>query len=296
MFYFSLFPPQKSVIFRLLLKNFQAHFIMKRLFIPFVFALFALSALAQNAASSLTAFNTLVKNASKQEGFFTFYHDDAAGKIWLSVPVNFLNKEFLYVNSLPAGVGSNDIGLDRNQLGNTRIVYFTKNGSKLLMVQPNYDYRAVSSDAAEKASVRDAFASSAIAGFKVEAEEDGKLLIDLTPFLMRDAHSVAAKLKRANQGIYKEDISRSMLYPERIKNFPKNTEFEAIITFEAVSGTSLNYEIGPRRAGDIVAISANNEKAISKLGWKINHSIEDMMRTAWAWEKEVQIKDSIAKN
>ena len=71
---------------------------------------------------------------------------------------------------------------------------------------------------------------------------------------------------------------------------------EAITTFEAVSGTSLNYEIGPRRAGDIVAIYANNEKAINKLGWKINYSIEDMMRTAWVWEKEVQLKDSIAKN
>ena len=71
---------------------------------------------------------------------------------------------------------------------------------------------------------------------------------------------------------------------------------EAIQTFEAVSGTTLNYEIGPRRAGDIVAIYANNEKAISKLGWKINYSIEDMMRTAWAWEKEVQLKESIAKN
>jgi UDP-glucose 4-epimerase len=71
---------------------------------------------------------------------------------------------------------------------------------------------------------------------------------------------------------------------------------EAIQTFEAVSGTSLDYEIGPRRAGDIVAIYANNEKAISKLGWKINYSIEDMMRTAWAWEKEVQLKESIAKN
>lgn len=71
---------------------------------------------------------------------------------------------------------------------------------------------------------------------------------------------------------------------------------EAIQTFEAVSGTSLNYEIGPRRAGDIVAIYANNEKAISKLGWKINYTIEDMMRTAWAWEKEVQLKESIAKN
>ena len=71
---------------------------------------------------------------------------------------------------------------------------------------------------------------------------------------------------------------------------------EAIQTFEAVSGTKLNYEIGPRRAGDIVAIYANNEKAISKLGWKIHYSIDDMMRTAWAWEKEVQLKESIAKN
>jgi UDP-glucose 4-epimerase len=71
---------------------------------------------------------------------------------------------------------------------------------------------------------------------------------------------------------------------------------EAITTFEAVSGTTLNYEIGPRRAGDIVAIYANNEKAINKLGWKINYSIDDMMRTAWAWEKEVQLKESIAKN
>ena len=71
---------------------------------------------------------------------------------------------------------------------------------------------------------------------------------------------------------------------------------EAITTFEAVSGTTLNYEIGPRRAGDIVAIYANNEKAINKLGWKINYTIEDMMRTAWAWEKEVQLKESIAKN
>ncbi len=71
---------------------------------------------------------------------------------------------------------------------------------------------------------------------------------------------------------------------------------EAITTFEKVSGTTLNYEIGPRRAGDIVAIYANNEKAINKLGWKINYTIEDMMRTAWAWEKEVQLKESIAKN
>jgi hypothetical protein len=204
---------------------------MKKLIVLFLLFLSVELITGQNPGSIPGNFEVHIKNAMKQEGFITYYYDDAAGKIWLSVPVDFLGKEFLYVNSLPAGVGSNDIGLDRNQLGNSRIVYFIRNGTKLLMVQPNYDYRALSPDAAEKASVRDAFASSAIAGFKIEAQENGHLLIDLTPFLLRDAHQIAAKLKRANQGIYKEDISRSMLYPERIKNFPENTEFEAIVTF-----------------------------------------------------------------
>jgi UDP-glucose 4-epimerase len=65
------------------------------------------------------------------------------------------------------------------------------------------------------------------------------------------------------------------------------TVLEAIKAFEKVSGLSLNYQIGPRRAGDIVAIYANNDYAVKKLGWEIKYSLEDMMRTAWDWEKSI---------
>jgi UDP-glucose 4-epimerase len=65
------------------------------------------------------------------------------------------------------------------------------------------------------------------------------------------------------------------------------TVLEAIKAFEKVAGVSLNYKIGPRRAGDIVAIYANNDFAVKKLGWEIKYSLEDMMRSAWAWEQSL---------
>jgi len=65
------------------------------------------------------------------------------------------------------------------------------------------------------------------------------------------------------------------------------TVLEAIKAFEKVAGVALNYKIGPRRAGDIVAIYANNDFAVKKLGWEIKYSLEDMMRTAWAWEQSL---------
>ena len=69
------------------------------------------------------------------------------------------------------------------------------------------------------------------------------------------------------------------------------TVLEAIKAFEKVSGLALNYQIGPRRAGDIVAIYANNDYAVKKLGWEIKYSLEDMMRTAWDWEKSIAGKN-----
>ncbi|MGB0839355.1 MAG: zinc-dependent metalloprotease, partial [Chitinophagales bacterium] len=129
------------------------------------------------------------------------------------------------------GVGSNDIGLDRGQLGDTRIVKFERSGNKVLLVQPNYDYRAVSNNDAERKSVEQAFAQSVIWGFKVESEEKGKVLIDATDFLLRDAHGVSNTLQRNGQGSYRKDGSRSAIYLPMCKNFPKNSELEATLTF-----------------------------------------------------------------
>lgn len=163
------------------------------------------------------------------EGYFDFWWDEAEGKIWLEIDK--LGQEILYVNALAAGMGSNDIGLDRGQLGDTRIVIFDRIGPKILMRQPNYDYRATSDNYLERKSVDEAFAQSVLWGFSVGAAEGDRVLVDFTDFLLRDAHGVAETLRRSNQGNFSVDKSRSAIYMPATMNFPKNTEFEATVTF-----------------------------------------------------------------
>lgn len=165
----------------------------------------------------------------KYDGFFDFWWDEEEGKIWLEIDK--LDEEFIYINSLAAGMGSNDIGLDRSQLGNTRIVKFTKVGPKVLLIQPNYDYRATSDNRLEQKSVEEAFAQSVIFGFEVAVEEPDRLLVDATDFLMQDAHNVAGRLRSSNQGNFSLDIARSALHLPGTFNFPENSEFEATLTF-----------------------------------------------------------------
>ena len=164
------------------------------------------------------------------KGFFNFTYDESKDKITLEVDK--LDTEFLYVNSLATGIGSNDIGLDRGQLGNERIVKFVKAGNKLLLVQPNQNFRANTSNELERKSIEQAFAKSVLFGFKIESNTGGKYKIDLTPFLMQDAHGVASRLKRGKEGSYSVDASKSALSLERTKAFPKNVEFEAMLTFK----------------------------------------------------------------
>lgn len=184
---------------------------------------------AQGNNSGMKSIASATEGMQAYEGYFKFYWDEAKGKIWLEIDK--LDTEFLYVNSLPAGIGSNDIGLDRNQLGSTRIVKFMRSGPKILMIQPNYGFRAVSDNEDERKSVEEAFAQSVLWGFEAKASSGDNVLIDLTPFLMRDAHGVIGRLRRGNQGNYRTDASRSAIYLDRTKNFPKNSEFEAVITF-----------------------------------------------------------------
>jgi hypothetical protein len=162
-------------------------------------------------------------------GFLPFYLEPGQGKIWLEI--GRWNQELLYISSLPAGIGSNDIGLDRGQLGRTRLVRWERRGPRAFLVQVNSDYRAATQDEEERRAVRDSFAESVLWGFDVAAEEGGRVLVDATAFFLRDVHGVGRTLERAKQGAWKPEASRSALYLPRTKNFPKNTEVEATITF-----------------------------------------------------------------
>ncbi len=170
------------------------------------------------------------EDLKKYEGFFDFYYNEDEDEIYLEV--DGLETEFLYAHFLTTGVGSNDIGLDRGQKGGEAVVKFERAGNKLLLIQPNQDYRAITENKAEKKSVAEAFAKSVLFGFEIKEEKDGTYIIDFTPFLMQDVHEVAKKLKDDGYGTYKVDKGKSALALERTKAFPENVEFEALLTFE----------------------------------------------------------------
>ncbi len=194
---------------------------MKKLFALSVFVLFTVFVVAQNNND---------KQLKNFKGYFDFSYDESSDKITLDVKD--LDKEFLYVSSLSSGIGSNDIGLDRGQLGGERVVKFIKAGNKLLLVQPNQDYRALTDNALERASIEQAFAKSVLFGFPIIEEKNGVHKIDLTPFLMQDTHGVSNRLKGSREGSYSLDKSKSAMWLPRTKAFPKNIEFDVLLTFK----------------------------------------------------------------
>ena len=156
--------------------------------------------------------------------------DAKAGKLYLEI--SHLNTDLLYVHSLPYGIGSNDLGLDRGQVSDGAIVRFERTGSKVLLIEPNELFRSSSADDAERLAVRQSFPESVLYGFKVEAEDPGgAVLVDATDFFLHDAHGVAETLANAKQGAYKPDLTRSTIALDRTRAFPENTEVESILTF-----------------------------------------------------------------
>ena len=183
------------------------------------------------AGNALPSIEAKTAGMDRRDGFVPVWWDAAEGKVWLSVP---LDTDLLHVVSLPAGLGSNDVGLDRGQLGGQKLVRFERVGRRVLLVEPNLRFRATTDNPAEAQAVRDAFAESVVAGFDVVAEAGGaggRVLIDATPFVVRDAHGVADQLRRTGQGTFRLDTGRSAVVPEMLKAFPQNTELEARLTF-----------------------------------------------------------------
>lgn len=186
-----------------------------------VLQLFSALALAEDAPLRLSDYEAL-------EGFVDIYWDEAEGRVLLRV--DDFDTPFLYQASLSRGIGSNDIGLDRGQLGNTKIVRFIRSGPKVLLIEDNLKYRASSDNVDERRAIAESFAASVVWGFEdIDASPDSTV-IDATAFIVRDAHGVASRLQAMGEGVYSVDDARSAVYRPRTRAFPDNTELEAIVT------------------------------------------------------------------
>ena len=220
---------------------------MKRnylLIFGFILCSIGTQAQVKNNKNKETKGVSIIDNTRPYSGYFDFYYSPKSDKIYLKVSNT--EEEFLYVNSLSQGIGNNDIGLDRGQLGNERVVYFSKAGNKLLLIQPNLRYRSSSENPLEQRSIKEAFAKSVLFGFPIEETlADNSYLIDLTPFLMQDAHGVSKRLKRLKEGSFNVDKSRSAIYLERTRAFPLNIELDVMLTFDGEASGSMLRSVTP---------------------------------------------------
>ena len=163
--------------------------------------------------------------------------DAKAGKLYLEVPLtgnaeHTRSADLIYAHSLPYGMGSNDVGLDRGQVSRGELVHFERTGPKVLLVEPNSEFRTSSEDPAAQLAVAESFPTSVLAGFTVEAESAaGTVLVDATQFFLSDVYHVAEALAGTGQGNYRVDAARSTIVLDRTRAFPKNTDVEAELTF-----------------------------------------------------------------
>ena len=170
------------------------------------------------AADKPSAMATATQGLQRVPGLFDVYRDIAKGRVLLGV--SSFNSPFLLVTSLPYGLGSNDVGLDRGQLGDTHMVEFRRAGNRVMLVERNTRFRASSADPLEQASVHEAFAESVLWAGDVVAEVPATVLIDFSSYLLGDRHGIAQRIDDSGQGQYSVDASRSAVLAAEAKSFP----------------------------------------------------------------------------
>ena len=179
----------------------------------------------------ITDIATFTRGMNRHEGYIPFYWAPKTGRVFLEIQRP--DEDLLYVHSLATGLGSNPVGLDRGQLGNEKVVRFSRTGPKVLMIQRNLRFRANTDNELEKRSVEQSFAQSVVWGGNISAESDGHFLIDVTDLLLSDVHDVIGTLKSREQGDFSLDANRSAVFLPRCKSFPENTELESTLTFSS---------------------------------------------------------------
>ncbi|MFD2871712.1 zinc-dependent metalloprotease [Mucilaginibacter ximonensis] len=239
-------------------------------------------------AGPATSIAAVTQNMKKFDGYFPFYYDEKTGRVLLEIDAEKWDAEFLYFKSLTDGAGRS---AERGQASDA-VAKFVKVGPKVMLVEPNYAYRAITTNVDQIKAVENAYPKSVIWGFAPVAVEGDKALIDLTPFLIRDSQNIGSRLgspgfgepgggggrgagRGARAGIgaagagggYRIDESRSAVYLPNTKNFPKNSEFEALITLVGGSGGGGGFggERGAGIAPDPSAVTVKMHQAFVEL-------------------------------
>ncbi len=255
------------------------------------------------------SYDRITSSGEYLPGFIGLYWSEEDGKLYLEIDQ--LEEPFIYVSSLSRGVGSNDLGLDRGQLGDTFLVRFSRYGPSVMLIADNPKYVARSDNPDERAAVEEAFAQSILWGFEVVASRDGRVLVDGTEFFLRDAHGVANRLKKAEEGKYAVDPKRSTVFLPRTRGFPDNTEVDAVVTLAGEPAGPIVSTVSP----DALAITVHQHHSFvrlpeagytplpydpragfidpseNELVYNYASAIGEPLRTAYAWRHRLHKKE-----
>jgi hypothetical protein len=231
---------------------------MMRLLRVFVITIFLLgiAAPAQVAAISPGEKTTLaarVAGLARHDGFFPYYWDEKTGDILFELSAAALHREFLYFAGFGSGTGSTELFADRSTMGNSTLCRLRRVGSRVLVIQENTSFRAAQGSRELKHSVEESFPTSVLAALPIEAEQDGTLLVNASPLLVRDAADLLSQLRRpsvvvngnvvrdaSHSSDWKLDEHRSVVDLDHTGGFPLNTEIEVLLTFTTDAETDLN--------------------------------------------------------
>ena len=191
-------------------------------------------------AGAMQSVDDRTSGMRKIDGYFPLYWDERTGSLYMEIPR--FDSDFLFSTGLSAGLGSNDIGLDRGAGGQGKVVRFQRVGPKVFLVQPNQNFRSSSSNPREVKSVEESFAKSILWGFTVAAEGGGRVLVDATPFFLRDMIGAGGALR---PGAWRVDPTRSAIYTPNTRGFPKNTEIDVTLTFASEPQGARGNAAGP---------------------------------------------------
>lgn len=194
-----------------------------------------------SAVAATTNTATLIKKSQAATGFINLFYEKASGELYLEA--NKLDQPFLMLTSLPHGVGSNDIGLDRGQLGRTRMVQFERHGPYLILKQLNTHYRADTDNAAEQRAVKEAFAESVLWRGKLVTGK--RNLVAINDLVVNDLHGISDVLEQTKQGSYQLDPSKSLILPEGVKSFERNSDIDVLLTFNAAKAGNYVSQVTP---------------------------------------------------
>lgn len=187
--------------------------------------------LAQDAEPA--GFEALVANADRRDGVFELYVDDDAGALYAAFPSSdgAVLGRYIYTARLTAGLGSNPVGLDRGFGVGGEILRIERVGDRVHFIFENHRFTAIAAPEDERRATDQSFAESVIwAGDIAATSEDGRVLVDLSDFLITDRINVIGQLRSANEGAFTVDAGRSSVLFDSALAFPRNVEIDARLT------------------------------------------------------------------